>query len=80
MSESKSRTSTPLRFLEVYDAYEVKSAFIKSIRLGKVEDAIYWLEVMLQGDAKPVNIAKRLVIKSQESGYRIRLEFMPYTH
>lgn len=68
MTENQKSTGRQFKYLEVYDAFEVRSAFIKSIRLGKVEDAIYWLEVMLVGGAKPVNIAKRLVIESQESG------------
>jgi len=68
MAESKNNSGRQFKYFEVYDAFEVQSAFIKSIRLGRVDDAIYWLEVMLIGGAKPINIAKRLVIESQESG------------
>jgi len=71
MNNSKSKIGTSTKFLELYDSLEVESTYIKSIRLGKVEEAIYWLEVMLQSDSTPVNIAKMLLIESQESGLGI---------
>ena len=71
MTEVKKQSGRQFKYLEFYDAFEVRSAFIKSIRLGKVEDAIYWLEVMLIGGAKPKNIAKRMMVDSQEAGLGI---------
>ena len=66
---SGKKGSFPKRYLGAYDAFEVVSAFVKSIRLKKVEDAIYWMTVMIEGGAPLTYIARRLCIESQESGY-----------
>lgn len=66
--EEKEEVEDPY-YLGKYDKYEVISAFVKSIRLGLVPDALYWLEVMIKGGADLYYIARRLSIESQESGY-----------
>lgn len=51
-----------------YDAYEVTSALRKTIKLGLVEDAIYWTNVILTYGEKagPASIARQLWIMAAE--------------
>jgi len=46
--------------------YDTISAFIKSMRAGNTEDAIYWLAKMLTAGEDPRFIARRLVIFASE--------------
>jgi len=46
--------------------YDTISAFIKSVRGGDPDAAMYWLAVMLEGGEDPRFIARRLVILSSE--------------
>jgi putative ATPase len=48
------------------DHYDTASAFIKSVRGGDPDAALYWLFVMLEGGEDPRFIARRLVIASSE--------------
>ncbi|MDR0535672.1 MAG: replication-associated recombination protein A [Puniceicoccales bacterium] len=48
------------------DHYDTASAFIKSIRGGDPDAAMYWLAVMLEGGEDPRFIARRLVILASE--------------
>lgn len=52
-----------------YDRYEVISAWIKEMRLGNVNEAFYWLNVMLEAGESSEYIAKRLVIFSAEDAF-----------
>ena len=50
-----------------YDYYEVISALRKDIKLGRVEDAIYWLHVLLEyGEGGAKTAAKQLWIMAAE--------------
>jgi replication-associated recombination protein RarA len=50
-----------------YDFYEVISALRKDIKLGKTEDAIYWLHVLLTyGESAAKTAAKQLWIMAAE--------------
>jgi putative ATPase len=46
--------------------YDTVSAFIKSIRAGDPDAAIYWLARMLDGGEDPLFVARRLVILASE--------------
>ncbi len=46
--------------------YDTASAFIKSIRGGAPDAALYWLAIMLEGGEDPRFIARRLVICASE--------------
>ena len=46
--------------------YDIASAFIKSLRGGDPDAALYWLAVMLEGGEDPRFIARRLVIFAGE--------------
>jgi putative ATPase len=46
--------------------YNVVSAFIKSMRDGSVDGALYWLARMLEGGEDPLFIARRMVIFASE--------------
>lgn len=46
--------------------YDIISAFIKSIRAGDPDAAVYWLARMLDGGEDPLFIARRLVILASE--------------
>lgn len=48
------------------DHYDTASAFIKSVRGGDPDAALYWLAVMLEGGEEPRFIARRLVIAASE--------------
>ena len=48
------------------DHYDTASAFIKSVRGGDPDAALYWLFVMLEGGEDPRFIARRLVIAASE--------------
>lgn len=48
------------------DHYDIASAFIKSIRGGDPDAAMYWLVRMLEGGEDPRFIARRLVILASE--------------
>jgi putative ATPase len=48
------------------DHYDTASAFIKSVRGGDPDAALYWLAVMLEGGEEPRFIARRLVICASE--------------
>lgn len=48
------------------DHYDTASAFIKSIRGGDPDAALYWLLLMLEGGEEPRFIARRLVICASE--------------
>ena len=48
------------------DHYDTASAFIKSVRGGDPDAALYWLFVMLEGGEEPRFIARRLVICASE--------------
>ncbi len=48
------------------DHYDVASAFIKSIRGGDADAALYWMARMIQAGEDPVFIARRLVISAAE--------------
>lgn len=48
------------------DHYDVVSAFIKSIRAGHADAAIFWLARMLEAGEDPRFIARRLVILASE--------------
>lgn len=48
------------------DHYDTASAFIKSIRGGDPDAALYWLVLMLEGGEEPRFIARRLVILASE--------------
>ncbi len=48
------------------DHYDTASAFIKSVRGGDPDAALYWLFVMLEGGEDPRFIARRLVICASE--------------
>lgn len=66
-STKDKKVEIPKSYVGVYDPYEVVSALVKEIRLGNVEDALYWFTVMVQGKAGLQYIARRLMIESQES-------------
>ncbi len=67
--EEETGKKEPTMYLGIYDQYEVVSSLVKSIRLGLVEDALYWLEVMVKGGAGLSYVVRRLMIESQESGF-----------
>lgn len=46
--------------------YDIISAFIKSIRGGDPDGALYWLARMVEGGEDPAFIARRLVISASE--------------
>ena len=46
--------------------YDVISAFIKSVRAGDPDAALYWLARMIEGGEDPLFIARRLVILASE--------------
>ena len=46
--------------------YDTASAFIKSVRGGDPDAALYWMAKMLEGDEDPRFIARRLVILASE--------------
>ncbi len=48
------------------DHYDAASAFIKSVRGGDPDAALYWLALMLEGGEEPRFIARRLVILASE--------------
>jgi len=48
------------------DHYDTASAFIKSVRGGDPDAALYWLALMLEGGEEPRFIARRLVILASE--------------
>jgi putative ATPase len=48
------------------DHYDTASAYIKSIRGGDPDAALYWLALMLEGGEEPRFIARRLVILASE--------------
>ncbi len=48
------------------DHYDTASAFIKSVRGGDPDAALYWLFLMLEGGEEPRFIARRLVICASE--------------
>lgn len=48
------------------DFYDLLSAFIKSIRAGHSDGALYWLARMLNSGVDPGIIARRIVIQSAE--------------
>ncbi len=48
------------------DHYDTASAFIKSLRGGDPDAALYWLALMLEGGEEPRFIARRLVICASE--------------
>ncbi len=48
------------------DHYDIASAFIKSVRGGDPDAAMYWLVRMLEGGEDPRFIARRLVILASE--------------
>jgi len=61
-------TTTPPPPLGPYDFHEVLSALRKEIKLGRTEDAIYWLNVLLTqgGAAGPATAARQLWIMAAE--------------
>ena len=64
------REATPTRALP-YDKdadvhYDVVSAFIKSMRGGDPDAAVYWLARMVEGGEKPTFIARRILILASE--------------
>ncbi len=64
------REATPTRALP-YDKdadvhYDVVSAFIKSMRGGDPDAAVYWLARMVEGGEKPTFIARRMLILASE--------------
>jgi replication-associated recombination protein RarA len=63
MSESKQPW-----MLGDYDGYEVLSALRKSIKLGDVEQALYWLNVVLEfgGNAAQATVARQLWVVAAE--------------
>lgn len=48
------------------DSYDLISAFIKSMRAGHSDGALYWLARMLHSGMDPLFIARRIVIQSAE--------------
>lgn len=48
------------------DFYDLISAFIKSVRAGATDGALYWLARLLYIDTDPLYIARRLVISAAE--------------
>jgi putative ATPase len=48
------------------DFYDLISAFIKSMRAGHSDGALYWLARMLHSGVDPLYIARRIVIQSAE--------------
>jgi replication-associated recombination protein RarA len=52
-----------------YDRFEVISAFIKEMRLGNVEGALYWLDVMKRSNEPKNYIVKRLVCFAGEDAF-----------
>lgn len=48
------------------DHYDTASAYIKSVRGGDPDAALYWLALMLEGGEEPRFIARRLVILASE--------------
>lgn len=46
--------------------YDIISAFIKSVRGGAVQAALYWMARMIHGGEDPVFIARRLLILASE--------------
>ncbi len=48
------------------DSYDLISAFIKSMRAGHSDGALYWLARMLHSGIDPLFIARRIVIQSAE--------------
>ncbi len=60
--------SRPVPNLGPYDSFEVLSAFRKSVKLDRPEEAIYWLTVLLEfgGKSAPKTAAKQLWIMAAE--------------
>jgi hypothetical protein len=60
--------SRPVPPLGPYDQFEVLSAFRKSVKLDRPEEAIYWLTVLLEFGGKPATktAAKQLWIMAAE--------------
>ncbi len=57
----------PLRYDRAGDQhYDVTSAFIKSMRGGDADAAVYYLAVMLEGGEDPRFIARRMIILASE--------------
>jgi putative ATPase len=52
--------------ITVTDYYDLISAFIKSMRAGHTDGALYWLARMLHSGVDPLFIARRIVIQSAE--------------
>lgn len=52
-----------------YDRSDVVSAFIKSMRLGNVEDALYWLRVMRKANEEKNYIVRRLICFAGEDAF-----------
>ena len=63
--------SRPVPPLGPYDSFEVLSAFRKSVKLDRPEEAIYWLTILLEFGGKPAQktAAKQLWIMAAEDVY-----------
>lgn len=55
-----------LKGITTTDFYDLISAFIKSMRAGHSDGALYWLARMLHSGVDPLFIARRIVIQSAE--------------
>jgi putative ATPase len=55
-----------LNNISTNDFYNLTSAFIKSMRAGHTDGALYWLARMLYSGVDPLYIARRIVVHSTE--------------
>jgi hypothetical protein len=65
------KSHAPAMKYGVYDAYEVRSALRKEIKLGDLDAAMYWANVMISegGTEGRANLAKQLFIMATEDCY-----------
>jgi hypothetical protein len=65
------RSNAPAIKYGVYDGYEVRSALRKEIKLGNLDAAIYWANVMISqgGTEGRTNLVKQMFIMATEDCY-----------
>ena len=68
--EKEEKEKKPVDYESVgYDRGEVVSALIKDMRLGKVEDALYWIKVMRKANEPKNYVVRRLVAFAGEDAW-----------
>ncbi len=67
LAEAEAATERKARYDKSGDAhYDTISAYIKSLRGGDPDAALFWMARMIEGGEDPLFIARRLVIQSSE--------------